>query len=125
MHPNSMEYWHFDLVDMANDHVAAVEFILQQTGFGQLHMYGYGTGGQALAYAISVFPDFFNPRVRDVQYVASTLTMFYTRNIVLQLGASLPGFLTALENIGITTLADTNPFVQLLSGLFCHPSPQV
>lgn len=123
LNPYSVEFWNFDLVSMANDHLVAVDFILQQTGYEQLHMYAYGTGGMAFAYAISLYPDFFNPRVRGVQYVASVLSCVHTRTGPYQMVASIPGILNTLSSLGLITIADTNPISDLILGSFCNPFP--
>lgn len=113
----SVEYWDFDINDLALDHMAAIELILDQTGFGQTHVYGLSSGGMSFAYAVALYPDYFNPVIRSIQYVATTFTLANTRTLGFQIGAAVPGLLTTLANNGFNTVLNENfPQEQIQGG---------
>ncbi|CAI2369931.1 unnamed protein product [Moneuplotes crassus] len=118
------EYWHFDLIDISQDHVAALTYIIDETGYPQVHAHGYSSGGLSLGHAIALHPDFFNPRIRSLHYVAATMTFAHTQFIGFQLIASIPGVLATLEDFGVFAMTTQNIPVQMIGGISCGMMPQ-
>lgn len=115
----SREYWSFDVNDMTLDHRAVAPLILQETGFSKFHVYGYSSGGLSLAYAVALYPEYFNSVIRTAQYVATSFTLAQTTTTGIQIGASIPQMMRTLERLGIYTLQDDNDLLQNFQGSVC------
>lgn len=119
------EYWHYDLVDMAQDQIAALNFILETTGYSQVHAQGFSTGGLLLGYAIALNPEFFNPRIRSLHYVAGTMNYANTRSFQYQFLASIPDVMATLEDFGFYQTMTANIPLNVLEGTSCSLMPHV
>ncbi|CAI2371011.1 unnamed protein product [Moneuplotes crassus] len=123
--PGSYEYWDFDLNDMALDHLAAIEYINQLTGYPQIHIYGYSSGGISVGFAFALYPEFMNQRVRDVHYAAVPMNIYHSGFIVFQMLAAYPQVIEGMINMGVYSIYNNNVPLRMMQGLPCIPNPML
>lgn len=114
------DYWHFDLVDISLDHIAALTYIEEVTGYPAVHADGFSSGGSSLGHAIAVYPDFFNAHLRTVHYLVGTMNFAHCTFYLFNWLVAIPGLLTTLEDFGIYSMNSINYPQQLIQGFICQ-----
>jgi len=117
------EFWNFDIVDLRLDHIANIQFIIDNTEFCQVHSFGYSFGGGSLAWAIALEPEFFGRTLREATLIAATVSLEHSRSPLYAIGANYPIILNTLVAMGINEILDPNPLMNRMMGAMCTPMP--
>ena len=112
------EYWDFDLIDSIEDHRANIQYILDHTGYAQVHNFAFSLGGVTLSIALSVDPEWFGQRLTSFTMIAVPGSLAHTDSFLFA-SLSYPWVLNTVEAFGIHVVFDRSPLTQLIMPNLC------
>ena len=79
--------------------MANIDYILENTGFSQVHTYSYSYSGTSLAFSIALYPEYFSERLVEVTLVAGPVNLAHTDNFGFIVLADYPIILNSMLTV--------------------------
>jgi pimeloyl-ACP methyl ester carboxylesterase len=117
------EYWNFGIEELALDHVANVNFILQTTGQERLSLFAYSLGGASSIASASIYADFFAQRIDVLIALAPAISFSHTPSYSYNYIINTPLMFTVLRNLGIYQISGLNTVTSGLAAFTCQLFP--
>ena len=89
--PETDEFWSFDMTDLRFDHMANIQFIIDTTGYPQVHTFGFSFGGGTLAWALALEPEFFESRIAEGALIAPLVSVAHSNSPLYAILANYEG----------------------------------
>ena len=102
--PETDEFWSFDMTDLRFDHMANIQFIIDTTGYPQVHTFGFSFGGGTLAWALALEPEFFESRIAEGTMIAPLVSVAHSNSPLYAILANYPGILNKLSSMGVHSI---------------------
>ncbi|CAI2385136.1 unnamed protein product [Moneuplotes crassus] len=115
------EFYDLDLIDLSQDHPANIQYIIDTTGYPQIHTFCFSLSGVALAINMAIRPEFYESRLSEAVLIASPINMANTNSPTYAILGNNPWIFAILRNLGIYEIFDRTPFHNLLMSIFCAP----
>jgi lysosomal acid lipase/cholesteryl ester hydrolase len=117
------EFWEFGYEEMAIDHIATTEFILQATGRESLSIIALFSGGSTTIASASMNPEFYEQRVDVLIALVPDLSMQHTPSPLFQFLIATPAFFDLLRSFGIYEFGGYNFLQTQANILTCRLFP--
>lgn len=117
------EFYDYDMVTLRYDLMADIQFIIDNTNFDSIAVYGYGFGGTTLSYAMAIEPEFFSTHVNIASLIASGPSYAHTQSLFYLGLAEADGLLNVLRSMGINYVNPTDFPTSIINQMLCVPYP--
>lgn len=119
------EFWDFGFEELAIDHVANTEEILQETGNERLSILANYIGASSAIVSASINPEFFEQRVDVIIALAPGMSYRYTPSFAYQFIINFPIVFNVFRILGINELATMSAFQTSFQTLTCDTMPGI
>jgi pimeloyl-ACP methyl ester carboxylesterase len=111
------EFWDFGIEEMAIDHIATTEYILQTTGQESLSIIALSSGGSTTIASASMNPEFFQQNVDILIVLVPDLSLQHTPSPIFQFFIATPSLFDLLRSLNIYEMGGYN-FLQRQANIF-------
>ena len=115
----------FGLEEMAIDHTAGIDYILQSTGQESLSTIAYSMGGAVILAAESMNSEYYFQRVDVSVLIVPAISLQYNRSPLINYLMSFPGIFDILRLFNINEFGGYNPIQGGLTHFACPVFPLI
>lgn len=109
------EFWDFGFEQLAIDHVANIEQILEVTGHERLSLFVYSVGGATAIASAAIYPDFYEQRTDVLIAMAPAMSFRHTPSFAYVMIIDNPEIFNIFRMLGIYEIAGVNTFSSSIS----------